>query len=32
MLLDPKHQKRLGGLEERLRLAHALTPDLMSAT
>jgi hypothetical protein len=29
MLLE-KHQKRLGGLEERLRHARTLTPDLMS--
>src|ERR1700730_13207737 len=29
MLFDPKHE-RLGGLEERLRRAHALTPDLIS--
>jgi hypothetical protein len=30
MLLDLKHEERLGGLEEQLRHAQALTPDLMS--
>jgi hypothetical protein len=30
MLFDPKHEDRLGGLEKRLRRAHALTPDLLS--
>jgi hypothetical protein len=30
MLFDPRHEDRLGGLEDRLRRAHALTPDLMS--
>jgi hypothetical protein len=30
MLFDPKHEDRLGGIEKRLRRAHALTPDLLS--
>ncbi len=30
MLSDPTHQERLGGLEARLRRAHALTPDLLA--
>lgn len=29
MLFDPRHGRTLGGLEERLRRADALTPDLM---
>jgi hypothetical protein len=30
MLFNPRHEDRLGGLEERLRRADALTPDLMT--
>jgi hypothetical protein len=30
MLFNPRHEERFGGLEERLRRADALTPDLMS--
>ena len=30
MLFYPKYEEQLGVLEERLRRAHALTPDLMS--
>ena len=30
MLFDPKHDNRLGGLEEQLRRAQAITPGLMS--
>jgi hypothetical protein len=30
MLFDPKHEKPLDALEERLRRAHAVTPDLIS--
>jgi hypothetical protein len=30
MLFFPKYEEQLGVLEERLRRAHALTPDLMS--
>ena len=29
MLFDPRHEDRIGGLEERLRRADALTPDLV---
>ena len=30
MLFDPKHEERLGRLEEQLRRAQAITPELMS--
>ena len=30
MLFDPKYEEQLEVLEERLRHAHAFTPDLMS--
>ena len=30
MLLDPKYEVRLGGLEQQLRRAHALTPGIMA--
>lgn len=30
MLFNPKHKKRFGSLEERLRIADAITPELMS--
>jgi hypothetical protein len=30
MLFDPKHEKHLGRLEEQLRRAQAITPELMS--
>jgi hypothetical protein len=30
MLFDPKHEQRLGGLEQELRRTRALTPDLLS--
>jgi hypothetical protein len=29
MLFDPKHEEHLGGLEQELRRAHAITPDLL---
>jgi hypothetical protein len=31
MLFDPKHAEHLGGLENQLRRAQTITPDLMSA-
>jgi hypothetical protein len=30
MLFDPKCEQRFGGLEQQLRLAHALTPSVMA--
>ena len=30
MLLDPKYEERLGGLEQQLHRAHALTPGIMA--